>query len=175
MARKKSAETINTEDVDPVENKRPAERTPLNHATEHTETIGGMEFRRQRGALDQSDKRSLDIPERFLNTELNYRWVNDHNGLIESRRDMGYEVVPDLSGARGEKVTTRRRVGTNKDGSPLYAQLMATPKKWKAERDAAAATERKAQNLAIAAGQTDGREALGKDFYVKDGHNKIET
>ncbi len=167
----------NTTDGDQAPAAAPrAERTPLNHATDDgTENIGGIEFKRGRGSLDHSDKRVLDIPKDLLNNKLYYHFVNDHNGLVESRRELGYETIPELIGARGEKISTRRRVGTNKDGSPLYAQLMAIPKKWKQERDDAATAQRKADNLAIATGQSDGKEALGKEFYVKDGHNKIET
>ena len=143
------------------------ERTALNHATDKAASIGGIEFRRARGPLDGTDKKTLDVPPHLLNDELSYRWVNEHNGLVDKRRELGYETVPEIVGASGEKITTRRRVGTNKDGSPQYAVLMATPKHWKQERDNAAEAERQRLEQSIQTGNSDGKASLGDDFYVK--------
>lgn len=155
------------EPVNTVVNRDATERAPLNYGGHNTTQIGGMEFRRSRSPLDQTDKKTLDIPEHLLNPELDYRWVNDQNGLVDKRRELGYAVVPELKGKMGEQITTRRRVGTAKDGSPIFAQLMATPKEWRKERHKAAEVERKQRIQDIVAGKSDGKEQLGDEFYTK--------
>ena len=151
-------------------------RTPLNHAkdTSTYETAGGMQFRRSRTGLDHSSKMALDIPTKLLNDELKYRWVNDSSGRVEKLREIGYEVVDQKSLSKGEEISTRRRVGTNKDGSALFAQLMATPKKWHEERQSSAEDSRLKKERGIFTGQTDGSgDALDKSFYNKG--SKIST
>lgn len=141
------------------------ERTPLNHATE---TIDGMEFKRSRGILDGSSKKTLDIDPTVLNPELSYYWTNDEKGLVDQRIELGYQTVPQLLSRTGEKISTRRRVGTQKDGTPLYAVLMATPKTWKKERQDAQEAQRKKLEGALVSGSTDGKEELGDKFYTKE-------
>ncbi len=146
-------------------------RSPLNHAKDSStsEEIGGMSFRRNRAALDHSSKATLDINKELLNDELRYRWVNDSNGRIENLRETGYEVVDQASFAKGEAITTRRRVGTNKDGSALFAVLMATPKKWFDERQAQSEKARSENERGMVSGKTDGKEKLDDGFYQKGG------
>ncbi len=150
--------------------KQDVTRTPLNHASDNSVSIDGLQFRRSGSALDQSDKKTLDVNKDLLNPELSYRWVNEEKGLVDKRREMGYQTVSELKGKMGEQITTRRRVGSNKDGSDLFAVLMATPKKWKDEREDAQEAQRRSQVDGMSAGKSDGKGDLGKDFYVKDNH-----
>lgn len=143
------------------------ERQSLNHAVEGSAKIDGMEFRRSRGLLDGSSKKTLDIDPAVLNPELSYYWTNDEKGLVDQRIELGYQTVPQLLSRTGEKISTRRRVGTQKDGSPLEAVLMATPKTWKKERQDAQEHERKKLEGALIAGSSDGKEELGGKFYTK--------
>lgn len=143
------------------------DRTPLNHATDNSLSIDGMKFRKVRGLLDGTTKKTLDIPPDVLNPELSYYWCNDEKGLVDQRTELGYQVVPQLLSKTGEKIPTRRRVGTQKDGSELSAVLMATPKIWKKERQDAQEAQRKALESGLVAGATDGKENLGKAFYTK--------
>lgn len=139
-------------------------RSPLNHATASTsENIGGIEFKRSRSGFDHSSKMVLDINPKLLNNELEYRFVNDTNGRIDKLRETGYEVVDKL----GDGSSTRRRVGANKDGSDLFAQLMATPKKWYAERQSKADESRVQKERGMLSGKTDGKDALEPGFYDK--------
>ena len=111
---------------------------------------------------------ALDIPKEYLNDELRYRWVNETSGRTEKLREIGYETVDQASFSKGEKISTRRRVGTNKDGSALYAILMATPKKWYDERQALAENDRTNKERGLITGKIDGSgEELGKEFYNK--------
>lgn len=148
-----------------TQKKHTHERTPLNHAVEK---IDGMEFRRSRGLLDGSSKKTLDIDPTVLNPELSYYWTNDEKGLVDQRIELGYQTVPQLLSRTGEKISTKRRVGTQKDGSPLFAVLMATPKIWKKERQDAQEVQRKKLEGALIAGNTDGKEDLGDKFYTKE-------
>lgn len=141
-------------------------RQPLNHATDNSLAIDGMEFRRSRGLLDGSTKKTLDIDPEILNPELSYYWCNDEKGLVDQRVELGYQTVPQLLSRTGEKISTRRRVGTQKDGSPLEAVLMATPKTWKKERQDAQENERLRIESGLADGEVDGKQ-LGKSFYSK--------
>lgn len=143
------------------------ERTPLNHATDNSLSIDGMNFRKTRGLLDGTTKKTLDIKTDLLNPELSYYWCNDEKGLVDQRVELGYQVVPQMLSKTGEKISTRRRVGTQKDGSPLEAVLMATPKNWKKERQDAQEAQRQELESGLVAGKTDGKENLGKGFYTK--------
>lgn len=149
------------------------ERTPLNHAIDNSLSVGGMQFRRSRGLLDGSTSKSLDIDRKLLNPELEYRWVNDENGRVDRTREMGYETVPEIDGPTGEKITTRRRVGTQKDGSPLMAHLMATPKQWKKEREDAQESQRQSLEVDLKRGTSDGNEKIEGKFYAGK-NNRIE-
>ena len=147
--------------------KQMVRRSPLNHATDSgTIDIEGMKFRRSRGLLDGTSKKTLDIDPAILNPELAYYWTNDEKGLVDQRVEIGYQVVPQLLSRTGEKISTRRRVGTQKDGSPLEAVLMATPKNWKKERQDAQENERQKLEQGLLKGSTDGQDSLGKGFYV---------
>lgn len=148
-------------------------RTPLNQIKGDAAEIDGMKFHRSRGPLTHADKKTLDIPPDLLNPNLKYRWVNEVNGAIDKRREGGYEIVPTIKGKMGEDISTRRRVGTNKDGSPIMASLMATPKKWHEDAENAAENERKRLEQGLIKGETDGKEALNNsEFYTKP-NNKI--
>lgn len=141
------------------------ERQALNHATEN---IDGMDFRRSRGILDGTTKKTLDIDPTCLNPKLSYYWTNDEKGLVDQRIELGYQTVPQLLSRTGEKISTRRRVGTQKDGTPLFAVLMATPKTWKNERQTAQEKERKKLEGSLISGSSDGKEELGDKFYAKE-------
>lgn len=141
-------------------------RQPLNHAIDNSLAIDGMEFRRSRSLLDGSSKKTLDIDSAILNPELSYYWTNDEKGLVDQRVELGYQTVPQLLSRTGEKISTRRRVGTQKDGSPLEAVLMATPKTWKKERQDAQENERLRIESGLADGEVDGQQ-LGNSFYSK--------
>ena len=56
------------------------------------------------------------------------RWSNDDGDTIARRQELGYEFVSD-TGVKTDQPGSRiaRRVGTQEDGSPLYAYLMETP------------------------------------------------
>lgn len=138
-------------------------RSPMNYATDEVE-VDGMKFtRRKRGILDMSGKKTVDIPEEVLNNNLQYRVVNDEPGRIEKMRQLGYEIVDSL----GEGVPTSWHVGTKKDGSDLKAYLMATPKKWKQERDKAAEQERSRLEHGQIKGELDaqGNPVSQTEFY----------
>lgn len=165
------AEKVETATAEPAQQiakqKHTHERTPLNHATDNSLSIDGMTFRRTRSLLDGSSKKTLDIKPDLLNPELSYYWCNDEKGLVDQRVELGYQVVPQLLSKTGEQITTRRRVGTSKDGSPLFAVLMATPKQFKKERQDAQEAHRQSIESGLVAGKTDGKEDLGKGFYTK--------
>jgi hypothetical protein len=63
----------------------------------------------------------------------NYRFVNDTGDRIKEMEELGYELVRDQSVKVGDKRVAiptsdgsaiRSAVGTNPDGSPLYAYVM---------------------------------------------------
>lgn len=149
-----------------AQDKQPVRRTPLNHANGGGMELDGMKFVRSRGILDGTSKKTLDIDPACLNPNLSYYWTNDEKGLVDQRVELGYQVVPQLKSRTGEKISTRRRVGTQKDGSPLEAVLMATPKNWKKERMDAQENERQKLEGALRTGSSDGQEKLGKEFYI---------
>lgn len=163
----KSEHIFDADEFLPEESKQPMPvaqpRSPLNHALDNSisETIGGMQFSRDRRTMDYSSKMVLDIPKNLLNNELSYRWVNDSNGRVDKVRSNGYEIVDNL----GDAVTTRVRVGTNKDGSGLFAVLMATPKKWHEERKQSVDKEISNKERGLLSGKED-------DLYNKG--SKIE-
>ncbi len=125
--------------VEPVEiNVRKDEARPvLNHMKDDALEIDGMRFSRpERGVLDNSKSKRLDIPQKYLNIEeLHYHWVTDDGGSVERLRDsLGYAEVPNIKTPNGKEILTRRRTGSNKDGSTQYQQLMATPISYRNER-----------------------------------------
>lgn len=144
-----------------------AQRSPLNHRTAAAVEIGGIKFPERRGVLNYADNKTLDINKDLLNPDLSYRWVNDdEKGRVSKMTDRDYQPVPE--GSLGKDQPTRVRVGTQKNGSPLYAQLMATPKEWLKERRNAAEESRSAREKRVFAKPEDesGKE-LGSDFYNK--------
>jgi hypothetical protein len=148
------------------------QRAPLNHAKVSEVEVGGMKFRRSRTGLDHSSKMTLDIPKEMLNADLEYRWVNDDGNGVQKRRERGYEIVDQASFAAGADIETTRRVGTKKDGSPLNAVLMATPKKWCDEGQQAKEEQRLKHERGAFTKDGDGKE-LGKEFYNKG--SRIES
>src|SRR5690606_24772490 len=122
-------------------------------------------------SLDHSTKTTLDIPARFKNKELEYRWVHDQNGRIEKLRESGYEIVDPKTLSKDEEISVRRRVGSKKDGSDLHAVLMATPKKWYQDRHAQVEDERKSKENALMSRPQDDSGQLGKEFYIKKESN----
>lgn len=141
---------------------------PMNHLTDNVETIGGMDFKRIRTGFDHSGEKTLDIPERLKNTELEYRWVNDIGGRIENLKEYGYQIVDAKVLSKDEAISVRRRVDTNKDGTDLYSVLMATPKKWFKDRQEKADEQRCSQLRGQFTKPTDETgEVLGSEFYNK--------
>lgn len=149
-------------------NKASKTKHPMNHLTDDTETIGGMDFKRTRTGFDHSGKKSLDIPDRFKNNELEYRWVNDVGGRVENLKEYGYQLVDAKALSKDEAISVRRRTDTNKDGSDLYSILMATPKKWFKDRQEKADEQRRSQLAGQFTKPTDEKgEVLGDEFYNK--------
>lgn len=147
-------------------------RTPLNHlkTTDNTEyeMVGGLKFRKNRDILDHSAAMRLDIPKNLLHPELNYHWINDVNGKVQSAEKMGYARVPPKHFEDSAIKSTEQRVGTDKNGQPIYAYLMACPKKDYEARHKLAEKNRREKEVGIAAGKTDGKEDLtDKNFYNK--------
>lgn len=148
------------------------ERAPLNHATASADSaeIGGMKFSKGRGTLDHSTKEKLGIPKKYLNKDLHYRWINENDGRPERLREIGYEVVDAVTLSQDEKVSVRRRVGTNKDGSSRYDILVATPKEWYKERHEKAEETRRAKEEGMfKKPQDETGKPLGNEFYAKRG------
>lgn len=157
------------EEEKPVVNKRKQEeRSPMNHAKHNETEIGGMKFRRSRTGLDHSNKLTLDIPSKYKNNELKYRWVKESDGRVERLRELGYEVVDPTSLSKDEEISIRRRVGTAKDGSDLNFVLMATPKDWYQERHKKAEQERRSreEGMMNTPSDKDGKLPEG-EFYNK--------
>lgn len=147
-------------------------RSPMNHLTDDTREleVGGMKFTRSRTSLDHSGRKTVDIPEECKNKDLHYRVVNDDRGKLQSAKNMGYQIVESLKHpVTGEEIDTKFRMGTKKDGSDLYGYLMATPKKWKDERDQQAESERKSREDGMFTKPQDETGNLGGDFYKKKG------
>ena len=150
------------------------ERAPLHHLREDVSPdsemeIGGMRFRRTRTGLDHSYRKTVDIPEKCKNNELHYRVVTDDRGKLQNAKALGYEKVDNMVDPdTGEKIETRYRMGTKKDGSDLYGYLMATPKKWLQERRDTAEKERRAreEGMFMTPEDEQGRP-LGDNFYNK--------
>lgn len=58
-------------------------------------------------------------------------WANDAKGNVEQAQAGGYEfVAPHEVGEAGEGSQVRRLVGSQKDGSPLYAFLLKIKLDW---------------------------------------------
>ena len=155
------------------------DRPPLNHMTAtqretgDTLEIDGISFKRpDRGVLNHSYSKRLDIPQEYLNNKLQYRWVVDDGGRVDSLRErLGYETIPDIATPQGSTISTRRRTGTNSDGSPQYQQLMATPKEFFEERKRAddQALKKRMQNVAKTPSDAEGKLPEG-EFYMKESH-----
>jgi len=148
-------------------------RSPMNHLTDDTRhlEIGGMKFNRNRASLDGSTRKTVDIPENCKNNDLHYRVVTDDKGKIQAAKNIGYQEVGDkmINPDTGEKIETRYRMGTKKDGSDLYGYLMATPKQWKQERDEKAEEIRLSREQGMfQTPQDDKGNPLGEEFYNKN-------
>jgi pyruvate/2-oxoglutarate dehydrogenase complex dihydrolipoamide acyltransferase (E2) component len=163
------AHTGKPANVPTVPRERPNTRSPMNHLTDQAE-IGGIKFRRERSGMDHSTNQKLGIPTRYLNKELNYRWVNDDHGRVERLREIGYEAVEPSALSQDEQIAVRRRTGTKKDGSGEYAVLMATPKDWYKERRQKAEDTRKEKEVGMFRSPVDDSgKPLGTEFYAKRG------
>jgi hypothetical protein len=98
-------------------------------------------------------------------------WFNDvdHGSRIQAAQDAGYEFVTaegyeKLGDAnekqeKGKKI--KKLVGANKDGSPMYAFLMAIKRKWYEEDQAKKARENDRVDEAILGGNTPGVQGHG--------------
>lgn len=148
-------------------------RAKLNHNTDDDMEAGGMRFKRpDSGALDHSTSKRLDIPKKYLNNELHYHWAIDDGGRIEQMRErLGYAEVPNIEADNGDTITTRRRTGTNKDGTPQFQQLMATPNSFYAERKMKAEEARTFKEQGIIDTPTDdkGKPLNESEFYMAQG------
>lgn len=152
-------------------------RAPLNHKKDDSVEVDGLRFKRpDRGNLDHSVSKRLDINKEYLNNDLDYRWVTDDGGRIEQLRErLGYASVPNIKTEDGDTITTRRLTGTNKDGTPQYQQLMATPKNFREERMAKAEENRVTKERGIVDAPTDehGKALSTEEYYMPEGA-KIE-
>lgn len=157
-------------------------RYPLHHlagdtrlmeqSTEKEIQIGDMKFTRIRTGLDHSMRKTVDIPSECLNNELNYRIVVDDRGKLQRARNIGYQRIDKLvHPLTGEEIPTSYRMGTNKDGSEQIAYLMATPKKWKQERDAAAEKSRRIHEDGLFEKPQDESGNLPENEFYKKGSN----
>jgi hypothetical protein len=154
---------------DNFEQQQSEEISSFNHLKENSDevAIGGMVFKKPGANYDFSMTKQLDIPQELKNNELEYRWFNDDNGRVDRARQMGYaEVKPSDLG--DEKITVRRRVGTNKDGSDIHAVLMATPKDWVQERRQKSEEERFSKEKGMMTRPQDEHGELGSEFYNKN-------
>ena len=71
---------------------------------------------------------TLEVPGHHL------YWCNDAGGKIEQAQAGGYEfVTPKEIGETRDGSQVKRLVGTNKDGSPLYAYLLKIKQEWHEE------------------------------------------
>jgi len=148
-------------------------RGTLNHLKGGDAEADGMRFKRpDRGSLDHSTSKRLDIPKKYLNNELHYHWATDDGGRIEQMRErLGYAEVPNIKTDDGDTITTKRRTGTNKDGTPQYQQLMATPNEFYAERKMKAEEARTFKEQGIIDAPTDekGNALSESEFYMAKG------
>lgn len=71
---------------------------------------------------------TLEVPGHHL------YWCNDAGGQLEQAQAGGYEfVTPREIGETRDGSQVKRLVGTNKDGSPLYAYLLKIKQEWHEE------------------------------------------
>lgn len=71
---------------------------------------------------------TLEVPGHHL------YWCNDVGGQLEQAQAGGYEfVTPREIGETRDGSQVKRLVGTNKDGSPLYAYLLKIKQEWHEE------------------------------------------
>lgn len=71
---------------------------------------------------------TLEVPGHHL------YWCNDTGGQLEQAQAGGYEfVTPREIGETRDGSQVKRLVGTNKDGSPLYAYLLKIKQEWHEE------------------------------------------
>lgn len=144
----KTAQTMD-EVIDPANIEAKTQST--NSKAFKEKEIGGIKFRRTRENYDQMLTKQLDIPKEILNNELQYRWVNEEN-IGKYQDGFDYSIITEEHFG-SKKISTRRRVGTDKNGNVQYVQLMATPKEWKHERDMARAERDKIAITEAAKGQ----------------------
>ena len=89
------------------------------------------------------------------------------------RENLVYATVPDSKTPKGDIIPTGVRAGTGADGSPLFQHLMATPKSFKAERDAAAEEERLVKEGITVEEPTDEKGTLSEDEYYMHENTSI--
>lgn len=124
--------------------------------------------RRKRASLNGL-RLKLEAPERKGYVR---RWVNDDGNRVAELYDRDYEHVEDTTiQTDGEGTRVKRRVGTKKDGSPLYSYLMEIPEKYYQEDQKEKAKPLDEFNDALKRGQV-GRQA-GDGLTVET--VKIET
>jgi hypothetical protein len=75
-------------------------------------------------------KLGVDIPEEDLN-KYHYHWINDVGGRLSEAQNGDYEFVSSKELGLGDRESKIKvLVGTNEDGSPMYAYLMRINKEW---------------------------------------------
>lgn len=166
-------DVVNPEAVVNTRTRAEEPRGVLNHKKDDTHKAhGGLSFKRpDRGSLDYSTNKKLDIPQKYLNNELHYHFVIDDGGRVENLREhKGYASVPNITTPEGDTILTRRRSGTNKDGTPQYQQLMATPKSFYAERKEKAEEERTFKEQGLVDQPTDehGKPLSTNEYYMHE-------
>ena len=104
-----------------------------------------------------------------------YRWVNDEPGRIASAQSGDYAFAEPLEVGREETEDGRVRelVGTNKDGSSMYAYLMRIPLDFYLEDQQEKQAYLDDVDNAIRGGKIDSRSGDGR--YVPDGGISFKT
>lgn len=96
------------------------------------------------------------------------RWFNDAEGRVETAEQAGYSFVHDGRAESEQPVRVRRRVGTNADGTPLYAYLMEKPEEFYQEDQALKRQPLDEIDEAIFGGQVRGAQARDTgNFYSR--------
>lgn len=92
-------------------------------------------------------------------------WINDVSGRIYGAQEGGYEyVAPKEVGAEGNETQVKRLVGTNEDGSPMFAYLMKIRQEWYEEDKAESQKVNDEIERAIKGGKLN--EQSGDNRYV---------
>jgi hypothetical protein len=136
--------------------------------------------RRRRVDLEEEGNAPLAVNHKYLDhTNYNYRFINDTPGRMQKMYDQDWDQVEDprvKSDVNNEGAAIRKLVGTNKDGTPLYAYLCRKPK-WMYNEDRA----RKLQAVneteeALKRGLTGDNQALSADnphAYIPGGKKEV--